>query len=73
MVVLLYGSSYWNEIVNFAALARHGMISAEDLALFHLVDSPSQALEALQQGLGSGMDGTTPAIAASVTCERARR
>src|SRR4029450_3536021 len=27
MIVLLYGSSYWNEIVDFKALARHGMIA----------------------------------------------
>ncbi len=73
MLVLLYGSSYWNEIVNFAALARHGMIRAEDLALFHLVDSPSQALEVLQQGLGDGMEPTTPAIARSATCEATPR
>ena len=67
MLVLLYGSSYWNEIVNFKALVRHGMIQAEDLALFHLVDSPSQALDVLQKGLGTGMEPATPAIARSVT------
>src|SRR6185437_5628792 len=32
--VILYGSEYWREIVNFPALARHGMISKEDLSLF---------------------------------------
>jgi uncharacterized protein (TIGR00730 family) len=29
--VLLYGSAYWNEIVNFEALVRHGVIAREDL------------------------------------------
>src|SRR5664279_5695440 len=29
--IVLYGSSYWNEIINFEALVRHGMISPEDL------------------------------------------
>src|SRR5438128_9433148 len=47
MIVILYGSSYWNEIVNFGALVRHGMISAEDLALFRVVDSPTEALDVL--------------------------
>src|SRR5271169_2453350 len=28
--VVLYGSSFWNEIVNFDALVRHGMIDRED-------------------------------------------
>jgi len=32
--VVLYGSTYWNEIINFDALVRHGMIDREDLALF---------------------------------------
>jgi hypothetical protein len=44
MIVLLYGSSYWNEIVNFKALALHGMIEERDLDLFRLVDSPTEAL-----------------------------
>jgi len=29
--ILLYGSSYWNEIINFDALVRHGMIAPQDL------------------------------------------
>ena len=66
MIVLLYGSSYWNEIVNFKALVRHGMIQEEDLALFRLVDSPTEALEVLKQRLATGMEATTPAIAPSV-------
>ena len=70
MIVLLYGSSYWNEIVNFKALARHGMIGGEDLDLFHLVDSPAEALEILKRRLVTGMDATTPAIAPSVTPAR---
>ena len=66
--VVLYGSSYWNEIVNFPALVRHGMIQAEDLELFRVVDSPAEALAVLKQGLGTEMGAATPAIAASVTC-----
>ena len=70
MVILLYGSSYWNEIVNFKALVRHGMIQEKDLALFHLVDSPGEALEALKRGLAMGMGATTPAIAPSIISSR---
>jgi hypothetical protein len=67
MLILLYGSSYWNEIVNFPALVRHGMVGQEDLGLFRLVDSPAEALDALQKGLGAETEGVTPAFAKSVT------
>lgn len=49
--VILYGSEYWQEIVNFPALARHGMISREDLSLFEYADEPSAALQILQRRL----------------------
>jgi uncharacterized protein (TIGR00730 family) len=46
--VLLYGSAYWNEVVNFHALVRHGTIAAQDLELFEFVDDPQAALARLQ-------------------------
>jgi len=46
--VLLYGSSYWKEVVNFEALVRHGTIAPEDLRLFSFVDDPQAALAVLQ-------------------------
>ena len=67
VIVILYGSSFWNEILNFKALVRLRMIGAEDLALFHVVDSPADALEVLKNGLGTGAGAATPAIAKSVT------
>ena len=68
VMVILYGSSYWNEIVNFPALVRHGMISEADLALFRIVDNPAEALDVLERGLATEMEPATPAIAKSVTC-----
>jgi uncharacterized protein (TIGR00730 family) len=61
--VLLYGSSYWNEIINFQALIRHGMISAEDLNLFKFVDDPLTALRTLQDSIEICTDEKTPAFA----------
>jgi uncharacterized protein (TIGR00730 family) len=49
--VILYGTEYWNEIINFKALLRHGMISPEDLDLFKCVDTPEAALLVLQTTL----------------------
>lgn len=51
MLILLYGSTYWNEVINFEALVRHGVIAAEDLSLFSFVDEPHAALQRLQAGI----------------------
>jgi uncharacterized protein (TIGR00730 family) len=51
MVVLLYGSSFWKEIVNFDALVKHGMIAESDLQLFSFVDDVDTAFKALVNGL----------------------
>jgi len=50
--VLLYGSDYWREVINFEALVRHGVIAAEDLKLFEFVDQPQEALALLRQRIG---------------------
>jgi len=45
MPIVLFGTEYWNEVVNFDALVRHGTISADDLDLFHRSDSVDDAFE----------------------------
>ena len=65
--ILLYGPAFWNEIVNFEALARHGVIDREDLALFQFVDDPASALRVLQSELESAPAEDMPAIARSRT------
>jgi predicted Rossmann-fold nucleotide-binding protein len=49
--VILYGSAYWKEILNFEALSRHGMIAEEDLRLFEYAEDPAGALRLLQKRL----------------------
>jgi hypothetical protein len=51
IVMLLYGSEYWREVVGFDALVRHGTVSPEDLDLFTFVDDPAAALRTLQAAL----------------------
>jgi uncharacterized protein (TIGR00730 family) len=63
--ILLYGSAFWNEIVDFAALVRHGVISQEDLALFQLADDPATALALIQQGLEAAGADASPGFAHS--------
>ena len=49
--IVLYGSSYWNEVVNLDALVRHGMIDQADLALFQFADDPALAFDILRTRL----------------------
>jgi uncharacterized protein (TIGR00730 family) len=51
MPVVLYGTQYWNEIINWNALASWGMISTEDLSLFRFFDEVEPAFEYLRQEL----------------------
>jgi len=63
--ILLYGTGYWKEVVNFEALARHGMIRQEDLSLFRYVDDPREALAMLKASLKQEPDAPAPNIATS--------
>jgi uncharacterized protein (TIGR00730 family) len=67
--VLLYGSAYWKEVVNFEALLRHGMISAEDLQLFQFADSPQAAMALLEEALLPKATEPAPAFNPSRTPE----
>src|SRR5262245_55772593 len=49
--VVLYGSEYWEQIVNFQPLADWGAINEQDLALFHRADTPVDAFEHLRDNL----------------------
>ena len=61
--IILYGSAFWQEIINFDALVRHGMISREDLQLFQFADTPASALSMLQARLIPDGGGPTPSVA----------
>jgi uncharacterized protein (TIGR00730 family) len=65
--VVLYGSDYWNEIINFKALLRHGMISTEDLDLFQFADTPEAALQVLRATLEPVTHDQTPGFTHSRT------
>ncbi len=69
--ILLYGSEFWNEVINLPALVRHGLISPEDLKLFELVDDPETALARLQARLPTEPERTLPAFAHSRTTGQA--
>jgi hypothetical protein len=45
MPIVLFGTQYWKEVVNFDALARHGMIDPRDIELMFRTDSIDEAYE----------------------------
>ncbi len=65
--VLLYGSAYWKEIVNFDALVKHGMIAPADAALLRFADDPAEALRLLQAALPVSRGQAGPDLAESVS------
>jgi uncharacterized protein (TIGR00730 family) len=51
ILVVIYGSEYWNRLLNFQVMIDAGTISPEDLELFKIVDSPEEGFEFLRDGL----------------------
>ena len=51
ILVVIYGSEYWNRLINFQTMVDAGTISPEDLELFKIVNSPEEGFEFLRDGL----------------------
>ena len=51
MPVVLYGSEYWNEVINFQALKHWGMIGKKDMSLFETIDNVDSAVRYLKTEL----------------------
>jgi uncharacterized protein (TIGR00730 family) len=51
MPILLYGRSYWEEVINFEAMVKHNVITKQDLDLFRFAESPEEAFSFLKKGL----------------------
>jgi hypothetical protein len=69
MQILLYGTEFWKEVVNFDALVRYGTISVKDLDLFKFADDTETAFQILKDFLSAydtGAEPDTPAIAGTV-------
>src|SRR4051812_3929975 len=45
MPIVLFGTEYWDKIVNFDELARHGMIAKKDTELIFRTDSVAEAYD----------------------------
>jgi len=51
LTIVLFGTEYWNEVIDFDALVRHGTINRDDLQLFHRTDSVDEAYEIVTREL----------------------
>jgi uncharacterized protein (TIGR00730 family) len=51
MPIVLFGAKYWNEVLNFDALAKYGTISPGDVELFHRTDSVDEAYDIITRRL----------------------
>ena len=49
--ILLFGKEYWNEVINFEALVKWGVIGEKDLDLFHVVDTVPEAVSHIKEAL----------------------
>src|SRR5262245_17669605 len=49
--VILYGSDYWNEVLDLKPMVEWGAIAEKDLDLVHYCDTPGDAFERLQTHL----------------------
>jgi len=51
ILVVIYGREYWEKLINFQTMIDAGAISADDLELFQVVDTPEEGFEYLRDGL----------------------
>jgi uncharacterized protein (TIGR00730 family) len=51
ITIVIYGSSYWKNVINLEMLAEKGAIAVKDLDLFQFADTPEQAFAILKEGL----------------------
>jgi hypothetical protein len=47
MPIVLYGTDYWDEVLNIEPMVRHGTVGLDDLSLFHRSNSVDDAFEHL--------------------------
>ena len=54
MPIVLFGTRYWREVINFDALVAHGTIDAKDVGLVYRTDSVDEAYDWVVARLGEG-------------------
>jgi len=68
--IVLYGTEYWNRVLNLSVLVEEGMIDAASLSLLHTADSVEEAMHCLMQHIKLEDDGAMPSMALSARSPR---
>jgi hypothetical protein len=50
-IILIYGRKYWDEVLNFRAMVRWGMIDIEEHNLLQFADNVDEAFDLIRSGL----------------------
>ena len=70
--VIIYGTDYWKQIINFDKLAEWGVIRESDLDLFRFSDSPEEAFQHVSKYLEKhyiiGNEPSNPLINRNLKC-----
>jgi len=48
--IVLYDKSFWNDILDFGAMVKHGVISSPDLEMFSYAETPEETWDILVEG-----------------------
>ncbi len=51
VAVVIYGSGYWNKVLDLHEMVNRGTVSTEDLSHFRMLDTPGEAFEYLKDFL----------------------
>jgi uncharacterized protein (TIGR00730 family) len=57
--ILLFGRDFWSRLIDFDLLVETGMIGAQDLGLFHFVETAEEAWDVLAAEYGFDLPDTT--------------
>ncbi len=60
ILVLMYGRKYWDEVLDFDAMQRWGMINEQDRRLFQFANRPDEAFRLMTEWLTLHYPPTTP-------------
>lgn len=52
VTVVLVGKSFWDQVINWSTLVEHGLISVDDLQLFHYAETAQEAWDLIARNQG---------------------